>query len=106
MTEITTRNFHAIEGPGGLCACGVRANGAVVSSPSGDPLMSSDPHVGLQRAIAQNSGRLATGDPSRSLIEDVKVSCRRCGGVTVFPVLKDGGVRPCPAPCLHCGEEI
>ncbi len=23
-------NFHAIEGPNGMCACGVRANGAVV----------------------------------------------------------------------------
>jgi hypothetical protein len=29
-----------------------------------------------------------------------------CGGVTVFPVLNDGGVRPTLAPCLHCGAEI
>lgn len=26
----TEHNFHAIEGPNGMCACGVRADGAVV----------------------------------------------------------------------------
>jgi len=52
------------------------------------------------------AGRLASGDPTRRVFEDVRVECRKCGGVTVFPVLIDAGVRPTPAPCLHCGAEI
>lgn len=60
----------------------------------------------FDRTLAVARGRLASGDPTKSLIEDVKVTCRKCGDVTVFPVLKDGGVRPTPAPCAHCGAEI
>jgi hypothetical protein len=60
----------------------------------------------IVRAVEQAQGRLATGDPTECHIEDVRVTCHVCGGVTVFPVLKAGGVRPSPAPCLHCGAEI
>jgi hypothetical protein len=28
---MTEHNFHAIEGPNGMCACGVRADGTVIS---------------------------------------------------------------------------
>lgn len=31
MTEKTDRNFHAIEGPNGMCACGVKADGTMVT---------------------------------------------------------------------------
>jgi hypothetical protein len=57
-------------------------------------------------ALKQVLGRLATGDPTASVVTQVDVQCHKCGGVTVFPVLKDGGVRRCPAPCRHCGTDI
>lgn len=56
--------------------------------------------------VDKELGRLAKGDPTEILHEDVKVQCRACGGVTVFPVLKADGVRPTPAPCFHCGADI
>lgn len=49
--------------------------------------------------------RLATGIPTRQLFEDVRVTCRACGGVTVFPLLP-WHYRPTPAPCAHCGAAI
>jgi len=60
----------------------------------------------LTAAFEQAAGRLATGDPTKAVVTDVHVRCRRCGGVTVFPVLCDGGRRPTPAPCAHCGADI
>jgi hypothetical protein len=60
----------------------------------------------LAIAIDIAAGRLASGDPTEDLIENVKVSCHACGGVTVFPVFKYGGVRPAPAPCSHCGTDV
>ena len=54
------------------------------------------------------AGRLALRDRDITLpvMIDVRVSCYKCGGVTVFPVLIRGGIRPTPAPCYHCGVEI
>ncbi len=61
----------------------------------------------LQRALAVAAGRLASGYPQDvCVVEDVRVQCRECGGVTVLPVLWDGGARPTPAPCAHCGKDI
>lgn len=50
--------------------------------------------------------RLARGNPTVIFVENVNVRCRVCGGITVFPVLKNGGVRPTPAPCAHCGADV
>jgi hypothetical protein len=59
----------------------------------------------LKRAIDIAAGRLASGYVTTPVLETVRVTCHKCGGVTVFPVLLDAD-RPTPAPCLHCGAEI
>lgn len=51
------------------------------------------------------AGRLASGYPTAQVFEDVRVTCWRCHGVTVFPVLL-GPPRPAPASCAHCGVDI
>lgn len=57
-------------------------------------------------ALRKEKGELATGKPSDPPdVEDVRVRCRRCGGVTVFPCWGNEP-RPTPAPCAHCGEVI
>ena len=66
-------------------------------------MMSEGPIV---RAADIAAHRLAEGKVTRYVIENVHVRCHICGGITVFPVLKDGGRRPAPAPCFHCGAEI
>lgn len=57
-------------------------------------------------AADRERGRLAKGNPTVRLIENVRVTCRACGGITIFPVLLDGGIRPTPAPCAHCGANV
>lgn len=56
--------------------------------------------------LKKERGQLARGHPTDTLVDNVRVRCRHCGGVTAFPVLKAGGVRPTPAPCAHCGAEV
>jgi len=60
--------------------------------------------MNLQQWILVAKGRLAL-DPRRITFEDVRVTCRRCGGVTVFSVHFDQP-RPTPAPCAHCVADI
>lgn len=60
----------------------------------------------FKRELDIATHRRPSGYPTQCVFEDVRVSCRVCGGVTVFPMLIDGGRRPTPAPCLHCGSEI
>ena len=51
------------------------------------------------------AGRLAAGRVDEKVsVEDVRVTCHKCGGVTVFPLLPNQSRRP--APCAHCGVEI
>jgi hypothetical protein len=59
----------------------------------------------FKAAIDIAAGRLASGDITRLQHEEVRVRCRKCGGITVFPVHFDRP-RPTPAPCAHCGAEI
>lgn len=58
----------------------------------------------LQLAIAVAQGRLASGDPAALVFEDVRVTCHKCHGVTVFPVLLDRPRRV--GTCAHCGVEV
>lgn len=59
----------------------------------------------LIRALRQFKGELATGYVARrQTFEDVRVTCHKCGGVTVVPVLLDDPRRL--VPCAHCGTEI
>lgn len=60
----------------------------------------------IVRWLEMALGRRARGWPDENLIDNVHVLCSACGGFTVFPVLKDGGVRPCPAACRHCGIDV
>jgi len=53
-------------------------------------------------AADQEAGRLARGRPDVVVFDEVRVTCRHCGGVTVFPVLKTEPRKL--AHCLHCGE--
>lgn len=59
--------------------------------------------MNLQEAIAIERGRLAS-DATRPTFEDVRVTCRRCGGVTVFPVLLNEPRKA--GQCFHCGETV
>jgi hypothetical protein len=51
------------------------------------------------------AGRLASGVIDRMVTsEEVKVTCRTCGGVTVFAV--HVGAPRDEGPCLHCGRSV
>jgi hypothetical protein len=59
----------------------------------------------MRAAIEQAAGRLATGDPAAGpIFDEVRVACRVCRGVTVFPLLP--WQHRAAAPCAHCGSEV
>lgn len=67
--------------------------------------MNAQPLTEITRSLRIQQRRFATGDITKPTHLHVRVTCRTCGGETVFPVQQHQS-RPTPAQCAHCGAEI